>query len=85
MVFEIYFYGKEDPLIVEAAPDTTGMTYQKEDTIVIPGKENEMRMVLIPWASIERLEYVITPDMIPQEEVAPRDMNRKARRASGLV
>jgi hypothetical protein len=82
MIFNIIMYDGSE-IEVDGAPDPTGITYQdKGSGIILPDEDpNEMKMVLIPWAAISRVEYIITPDMITPDPVDSHTMNRKARRA----
>lgn len=73
----------------EAAVDPMGVTYQ-ENKVILPGQEDVMHMVLIPWASISELNYMVTPDMLEERAAAENqgntlpvapNANRKQRRA----
>lgn len=79
MLFDIVLYDGSTLEGIDGAPDPVGITYQETSSIIIPGQEDEMKMIMIPWAAISRIEYVVTPDMIAPEEVQP---NRKARRSA---
>lgn len=70
--------------------DEMGVTLRIPSTLVLPGKENEASMVMVPWPSINKFEYVVTQAMIdaqtqaalldtPHAELQP---NRAQRRAA---
>lgn len=83
MKVKITLFGGEIREIEEAVIDPIGIHFNKTSTIIIPGQEDELMMGVIPWAAISELEYAITPDMVtPDEDVAPRELNRAQRRAA---
>jgi len=84
MKVKLIMYGGQVKEIDEAHIDPMGITYHKENSIVLPGEEDSMTMVMIPWAAVTEMEYVITPEMIASQDQPieePVAMNRKQRRA----
>lgn len=70
---------------VDGAPDPVGITYEAKSSIIIPGEEDHMQMIMIPWAAIDHIEYTITPSMVaPEEKIDPHTMNRAQRRATKI-
>lgn len=75
----------------DGAVDAMGITYEKSGGIVLPGKEDEMTMVMVPWHSVRHFEYIITPDMVKaqtdQQQTPHAELqgNRAQRRAANRV
>lgn len=71
----------------EGTADEMGITIQKPVSVVVAGKENEATMIMVPWASILKFEYIVTEEMIRATTQQANNMqqvqepNRKARRA----
>lgn len=70
---EIKVYLKDGKVVeADGNVDAMGVHYPHNTSgLVVPGKENEMRIVMIPWLSITKLEYVITPEMVAPEPNGP--------------
>ncbi len=89
MIVDLTLYDGTELNGLEVADNPVGVTYHDTKRVVIPGQEDEMRMVLIPWAAISKMEYILTADMVQGmqqqavEEVS-NQMNRKQRRAAGI-
>lgn len=88
------FLINDEEIAGEGTADEMGITVQKRTSIVVAGKENEATMILIPWKSVRKFEYIVSEDMIQKaNEMAQQDQphaildepvapNRAARRAA---